>query len=250
MTELTYQAYQNDGLELFIANDGSVSASQSAMARMLGMQQGHLSSVLKRPILPQSTKIEQGTLVKLPCATGTRDQLLYGVDTITTLAARFNPELSKRFAEMGATVYLYKLAGYKFEAIDTSARKEETYADHLKTAHAALEKLMNIHRFAEDKPGLEAYLELAEAPKKNALSGKMTLQEMADYYGVSLTPEHSRQLGRSLAGASRSQEQSEPTMVRKRAKSPAGNHQSYMVTEFSVDYLPLFESLCVAYQLV
>lgn len=247
-----YQAYENDGLELFISKaNGEVKATQSALARMLGMQQGHLSSVLKRPLLPGSTNPEKSEIVKLQTADGTiRECTLYSVPTIITLAQRYNKDLAMRFAEMGATVYLYQLAGFKVST-DINNKlpvlAEETYADHLKTAHEALGKLMNIHRFAEDKPGLEAYLELAEKPRKNQLSGKMTLQEMAEYYGIELDAHHSRQLGRSLAGVSRSQEGEEPTTVRKRSTSPSGHAQSYKVSEYSVDYLPLFGELVKAY---
>ena len=78
----------------------------------------------------------------------------------------------------------------------------------------------------------------------------MTLDEMAESFGIELKPEHSRLIGRAMAGVSRSQEEQEPTQIRKRVKNSAGNHQSYYVTEYSTDYLPLFESLCRAYRLI
>lgn len=106
------EMYQREGLELFISDTGSVYASQSAIARMLGMQQGHLSSVLKHPLLPGDKDKEVGYSLKLPSANGIREQTLYGVSTIIALASRYNPSVNKHFAEMGATMYLYKLAGY------------------------------------------------------------------------------------------------------------------------------------------
>lgn len=256
LTVSDYLEFNNDNLELFISRaTGEVKSTQSGMARMLGMQQGHLSSVLKRPLTTTAISPEKAEIVRLPSANGSRECALYSVQTLITLAQRYNKDLAMKFAEMGATVYLYQLAGYKVEAkqpLETVKHlSEETYADHLKTAHEALGKLMNIHKFAEDKPGLEAYLELAEMPKNNnQLSGKMTLHEMAEYYGIELDAHHSRQLGRSLAGVSRSQEGEEPTMARKRTKSPSGHAQSYKVSEYSVDYLPLFGELCKAYRLV
>ena len=108
-------------------------------------------------------------------------------------------------------------------------------------------KLLRLHKFAEDKPGLEAFLENAENNNSRSLDGKLTIAAMCDMYGVELTPERSRMLGRALAANSRSQEMEAPTKVRRRFKDSSNNFQSYMVSEYSTGYLPLFESLCRSY---
>lgn len=242
-------AYQRDGLELFISDTREVYASQSAIARMLGMQQGHLSSVLKLPLLPGSTHAEKGYSLKLPSSNGIRDQVLYGVSTIIALASRYNPAVNKRFAEMGATLYLYKLAGYKVEPfLEPLAPKTASYQDNLKMAYEAMGRLVNINSFAEDKPGLQAYLALAQEDGSNKLHGMMTIEAMAEHCGYTMTSEHSRQIGRSMAGFSRTQDgEVVVSVTRKRFKDKSGNHQSYNVAEYSTCYLPPFRSLCDAH---
>ena len=245
------EVYRRDGLELFISDTGSVYASQSAIARMLGMQQGHLSSVLKHPVLPTSDGKELGYSLKLPSSNGVREQTLYGVSTIIALASRYNPAVNQRFAEMGATVYLYKLAGYKVEPfLEPLAPSSETagFQDALKTAHEAMGRLMNINSFAEDKPGLQAYLALAQESGSNQIHGIMTIEEMGDHCGYEMTSEHSRQIGRSMAGFSRTQDgEVVVSVTRKRFKDKSGNHQSYNVAEYSTCYLPAFRTLCDAH---
>ena len=248
------EMYRRDDLELFILDTGAVFASQSAIARMLGMQQGHLSSVLKRPILAEDKVKEIGYTLKLESANGVREQTLYGVSTICKLASRYNQQFAIKMAEMGATLYLYKLAGYRAEMVDiampeTALPKSSnaSYAQHLQTAYEALGKMANLHSFAEDKPGLQAYLELAETSPKHTLSGMMTIDQMAEQVGATLTSEQSRQIGRSMAGVARSQEADAPSFTRKRYKDASGNYQSYDVKEYSTGYLPLFRALCQAY---
>jgi hypothetical protein len=246
----TYTLYATGDVEVYIEDTGSVYTSQSAMARMLGMQQGHLSSVLKR-----GDTVADMVNVTVQTAKGTTAKVsLYGVNTLLNLAVKYCPTLAAKFAEMGATMYLYQIAGYKVAPKSPETPKppsgSKAYNDYMETAHEALGKLLNLHRFAEDKPGLESYLRLAEAVGSKSLGGKMTLDEMADSFGITVEPDKARLIGRAMAGVSRSQEEEEPTMIRKRVKNSAGNHQSYFVTEFSVDYLPLFESLCRAYKLL
>ena len=240
-------AYQREGLELFISDTGEVYASQSAIARMLGMQQGHLSSVLKHPLLPSSTHAEKGYSLKLPSANGIREQVLYGVSSIIALASRYNPAVNKRFAEMGATMYLYKLAGYKIEPLAPKTEPDNDQ-DTLKKAYEAMGRLVNLNSFAEDKPGLKAYLALAQEDGSSQLRGMMTIEAMAEHCGYEMSSEHSRQIGRSMAGFSRTQDgEVVVNVVRKRFKDKSGNHQSYNVAEYSTCYLPPFRSLCDAH---
>lgn len=244
VADKNYTLYQNNDVEAYISDDGNVFTSQSAMARMLNMKQGHLSSVLKR-----ADTVADMVNVPVVVASGkTANVSLYGVKTLLDLAIKYSPDLAMRFAEMGATMYMYQQVGYKVlpvrsEPQETKSQSQQ-YNDYMETAHIALGKLLNLHRFAEDKPGLEAYLQLAEAVGSKSLGGKMTLDEMAESIGIVLPPEDARLIGRALAGLSRAQEEEEPTMIRKRVKNGSGNHQSYMVTEYSVDYLSLFTSLC------
>lgn len=252
---LRYTAYTKDGLELYIQNDsGKVYASQSAMARMLGLQQGHLSSVLQRASTQAPEVVGDLVKVDLPTVAGMRNQTLYGVKTISAMAVKYCPTLAEKFTEMGATVYLYQLMGYKVTTDvtkDNSAVKSaaQTYNESLETAYEAMGKLLRLHRFAEDKPGLEAYLELAETKGKKALAGGvMSLAEMAEQCGISFTPEQSRIMGRAMAANARSQYGYEPEKIRRRFKDKSDNYQSYMVTGYSSEYLPLFESLAKSYE--
>lgn len=251
---LRYTAYNKEGLELYIQNDsGKVYASQSAMARMLGLQQGHLSSVLQRATVQKPDTVADVVKVDLPTANGMRNQTLYGVPTISAMAVKYCPALAEKFTEMGATVYLYQLMGYKVTTDvqqDNSAVKSaaQTYNESLETAYEAMGKLLRLHRFAEDKPGLEAYLELAETKGKKALAGGiMTLADMAEQCGVELDPSQSRIMGRAMAANTRSQYGYEPEKIRRRFKDKSENYQSYMVTGYSSEYLPLFESLLKSY---
>lgn len=251
---LRYTAYTKDGLELYIQNDsGKVYASQSAMARMLGLQQGHLSSVLLRASTQTPEVVADTVKVDLPTSAGMRNQTLYGVKTISTMAVKYCPTLAEKFTEMGATVYLYQLMGYKVTTDvqkDNSAVKNtaKTYNESLETAYEAMGKLLRLHRFAEDKPGLEAYLALAEEKGKKALAGGiMSLADMAEQLGVILSPEQSRIMGRAMAANTRSQYSYEPEKLRRRFKDKSGNYQSYQVTGYSSEFLPLFESLASSY---
>jgi hypothetical protein len=244
------ESYQREGLELFISDTGAVFANQSAIARMLGMQQGHLSSVLKSKILPTSKGLEIGYTMKLPSAQGVREQTLYGVGTIIALASRYNSTVSRRFAEMGATMYLYGLAGYNIKPTKPNSVSEPlSEQDSFEKAYEALGKLININRFTEDKPGLKAYLAIAQEPGSSQIHGMMTIEEMADYYGYDMDSKHSRQIGRSMAGFSRTQDGEVVVNVRrKRFKDKKGNHQSYEVAEYSTCYLEPFRTLAEAHQ--
>ena len=109
-------------------------------------------------------------------------------------------------------------------------------------------RLVNINSFAKDKPGLKAYLALAQEDGSSKLHGMMTIEDMARHCGYEMTSEHSRQIGRSMAGFSRTQDGEEVVSVtRKRFKDKSGNHQSYNVAEYSTCYLPAFRTLCDAH---
>lgn len=254
-TQDRYVSYQRDELELFIDKvTGKVYASQSAMARMLKMQQGHLSSVLLRTGKKPGTIIDTVN-VDLPSSDGVlRSHVLYGVPTISAMAVKYCPELAEKFTEMGATVYLYQMMGYKVSSdindnkVAQSAAK--TYNDSLETAYEAMGKLLRLHKFAEDKPGLEAYLELAETKGKKALAGgMMCLADMGLHFGVRLNAEQSRLMGRAMASTTRSQYGYTPEKIRRKFKDDSGSYQSYMVTGYGVEFLPLFESLLKSYDI-
>ena len=148
-----YQLYKNADFEIYIAANGSVSASQSAMARMLGMQQGHLSSVLNRAVTSGDISAPEVATVTIdPRKNTTAIVSLYDVATIRKMAIKYNPALADKFGEMGATVYLYQLAGYKVTPVTTDLVEpveflpkatNANYNDYLETAHVALGKLLN-----------------------------------------------------------------------------------------------------------
>lgn len=240
------QAYSKDDLELFISDLGEIYAAQSAIARMMNMQQGHLSSVLKRP-LEGETEPEAFYQVKLPSAKGTREQTLYGVGTICKLAMRYNKQLAAKFTDMGAKACLYQLAGYQMEFKDRAPVVSDIQdsVNVMIQAREALDKLINLHTYTEDKAGLNAFIKLNEQPRGNIMTGRMTIRQMAAHLGVELTRQQAQSLGRSMSGVARSHEAMAPCYVRENYKDKKGNYQAYNVLEFDARSLPLFHSLCI-----
>jgi hypothetical protein len=57
-------------------------------------------------------------------------------------------------------------------------------------------------------------------------------------------------MGRAMSSNTRSQYGYSPEKMRRRYQDDSGNYQSYLVTGYSPEFLPLFESLLKSYDIL
>jgi hypothetical protein len=102
------QVFNNDGIELVIDSEtGEAFATQSGYARMSGLSKQAVSK-----------RIQGVNQVDIKTAEIVTDGGLQGVNlipakTVFKWLIKDNPELAEKMGEAGATVFIYKLAGYE-----------------------------------------------------------------------------------------------------------------------------------------
>lgn len=228
-------SYDRDGLELFIHNDGRVYASQSAMARMMNTSEGTLRAALNvRGILPALHTQVYGK-------DGFNDRKLHGVATIVTLAKKYNPALMDKFAEMGANVYLYQLAGYK---VGIQADYKMSEKEKNQRLLASMTQTVAIANYAEIHPNFQDKINFI-VENNGALTGKMTLEELNQSYGYKMTVGQKQAIGRGMSEVTRKETGKTPTV--RSVKIPKLNTTGYnlrQVKEYDVSLVPEYVSLC------
>lgn len=229
--------YEKNGLELFIHKDGSVYASQSAMARMVK----HDNDTKVRHFLDRHFK--HVTPLKTHTNKGGKQSSLWGVEVIVALADEFYPELSKKFKEAGAKMYLYQLAGYKITVAPLQV------IDPTLSAIAAMESYISVLKNTMLKPGIKVELDQAIENNGNLLPGeKMTVPEMAEKSGKGLDARMHRELGKGMIAKYRQTYHEDNTdKKRHRYRDKSGNYQSYLLPVYPADMYVNFLSLCAAY---
>lgn len=228
-------AYNKDGLELFIHNDGKVYASQSAMARMLG---DNNDSRVRRFIARHFSDV---TPLKIQTSQGFTRSSLYAVEVIVALVKECNPELMERFALMGANVYLYQLAGYKVNVQPTFEMSEHEKNERLLDA---MTQKVAIGNYAKAHPNFQAKIDFIVA-NKGAIGGKMTLDEFNTAHGYVMTVGQKMAVGRGMSEVTRKETGTTPT--RRNIKVYKEGVKSYtirQVCEYDVSLTPEYISLC------
>lgn len=232
MSELTNYAsgltlYKENGLELFIHRDGSVYASQSAMSRMLEVPESTLRGVLSNREFSSVVPLEAQTRV------GGKQARLYPAKTLVTLARKYNPELSDKFSEMGATVYLYQLAGYKVRPVVEAPTQEPSQLEQAKYMANILQKHIEQLAFLQDKPGLAAKMALAHQDK--ALDTWMDIDELAALAEVTFD-DHGQKCKMSARVAQAYQNDTHVALpkVKVNYKDKNGKQQSALRTRYNV----------------
>jgi len=158
------QFISENGLELFIHNDGSVHAGQSAMGKMLDQHPTTLVRFMEKDPITYSSV----TRTKYDSGSGLRSITLYPVETLVNLAFAFKPELAKEMCKMGATLYLYKLAGYKVKLAEPEPAKPQNQAlQNIEWAKAYIlqeTQKLNIEQF----PGMKRMIDHLQTEGKEA----------------------------------------------------------------------------------
>lgn len=230
--------YNTDDFTLYIHNDGKVYWHQKAGARMLGMQQGHLSSILNRG----SVKGESlGQVLRFENAAqyGIEGESFYDVATLVTLAKLYSPKLAEKFMEAGANMYLYQLAGYKV-AFQPTAGMSDRQRDE--RALAALTQKIALNSYSEAYPNFKAKVDFI-VENNGALGGKMTLNEFNDSQGVSMNLSEKKAVGRGMAEMTRKETGESPTTRTVKTPKPKGGYSYIQVKEYPVSLMPEYQSL-------
>lgn len=111
MDHNTLSVFNQDGLELVIdQKSGEVFASQSAIARMVGVDK---STVLR---YFEGVAVITALKAQVMTAGGLQGVALYNEDAIFQAFAKYKPELLIQCAKAGVRLYLHHLAGYQFKA--------------------------------------------------------------------------------------------------------------------------------------
>jgi hypothetical protein len=228
-------AYNKDGLELFIHTDGSVYASQSAMARMLNIPESTVRSAINaRDFLPVLHTQVVG-------AEGSNARKLHGVKTLTTLAKKYSPELLERFSEMGANVYLYQLAGYK---VGVKVEAPTDLPSQLETAKALVAAL-EAHASLLDK--VDAAVGVSHKVRNQEQDDELiyTVDDLFELRGIATPDLTTKQnFSRSLCAAVRNDTRAEMAVAYRTWVNRKGIKKSYAVTGYKKSALPAFDNLC------
>ena len=232
--------YDNNGLILYIHKDGQVYWTQSAGAKMLNMEQGHLSNYMNRNAIKDIT-FSPVLHAQLPTAKGLQGHNIYSVATLVTLAKKYNPNLADKFMEMGANVYLYQLAGYKVNVQPTFEMSEHEKNERLLDA---MTQKVAIGNYAKARPNFQAKIDFIVA-NKGAIGGKMTLDEFNTAHGYIMTVGQKMAVGRGMSEVTRKETGTTPT--RRNIKVYKEGVKSYtirQVCEYDVSLTPEYISLC------
>jgi hypothetical protein len=114
--------FDQDGLELFVANNGSVFANQNALARMCGVSKQAISkwcSVNQAPTLSAEVETDAGL----------RSVKLLDEEAIKVALLRYNPVLAGKCMDAGLRVFLHGLAGYQPQAQSIAPQKSKSLLD-------------------------------------------------------------------------------------------------------------------------
>lgn len=115
------------GVELVInVNTGSAYATQAGYARMSGVQYDTVRKRVERLSSSDKNTIEPA---EIPTPKGIQTVTLLPAKTIYRWLIKDNPELASEMGEVGATIYLHKLAGY--EVTSTAIVKPKSTGDML-----------------------------------------------------------------------------------------------------------------------
>lgn len=134
MNNSTLTRFEKADLELIVNTEtGEVFASQSAIARMVGVSE---TAIRKWIISNQITPI----LAKIPTSTGVKTSNLLSEDAIYEAFAKYKSELLIKCAKVGIRVYLHRLAGYEVESSALKKELPQTYLEALKALVRAEEE--------------------------------------------------------------------------------------------------------------
>jgi hypothetical protein len=123
--------FDQDGLELFVANDGSAFTSQRALAKMCNISEMAIRKWIganQIPVFSTEIKTEGGM----------QGANLLSEKAIRTALIRYNPELADKCMEAGLRVFLYGLAGYQPQAQSIAPQKSKSLLDLSSTELYAL----------------------------------------------------------------------------------------------------------------
>lgn len=234
--------YTKDGLEIFVHNDGSVYADLTAISRMVDMSQGAIYSYVVKTCDWKNKAITH----KRQAENGLRPIDLYPVSVVVACAKKYSPTLMEKFAEMGAMVYLYKLAGYKMK-VEVTPEKPLTQLDIAKQAQKLLNEQVKQLEYLANKPGLNAIIATAQDDSA-LLQGFMSFDEMCQHryipeLGLNLKKVLSKELTATIGNFHRAQVKTKNVPhLRENQKT-----SYYKVKAFPVDCLAAFDNVIAKY---
>jgi hypothetical protein len=98
--------FDQDGLELFINEDGAVFASQRALARMCGKDERTIRRWKGAALIPLLS-------AEIQTEGGLQGAALFDEKAVGMALIRYNPELAQKCFQAGLRVFLYGLAGFQ-----------------------------------------------------------------------------------------------------------------------------------------
>jgi hypothetical protein len=103
--------FDNDGIEIFIDNEGNSFASLSGVARMAEKA----PTTIKRLAALRNFELHDA---QIDTVTGKKTVTLFDEDQILVVLKKYNPERLMQFAKLGVKTALHQIAGYKQEQYD------------------------------------------------------------------------------------------------------------------------------------
>lgn len=185
-----------DGIELVINTiTGEAFATERGYARMSGLSQ---QAINKRTNNQQGIKKAQ-----IPSVTGLKTNNLIPAKLVFKWLIKDNPNLAEKMGEVGATVYLHQIAGYKIKSTATEP-KLPTHSPQPVTDHTISEYRLLMELLSEDGDDRMKHLvknHLAyrlQAEQAKVLPGGVEITQLEGVVDVAI------RLGYSVTGADES----------------------------------------------
>lgn len=241
--------YEVDGVEFYVSYDKSqIGMSQRGLAKFCGiplttMQEFISSGAIGKGASEQLQALLQQDLPLSPVSSGGSVKLIPSelcVLIVEHFAFEKKNETAlfafRKFAAMGFSTWVLKVTG-----------QEETKAlskvESLRQLQESLTKLIKIEEYAEDKPGLDNMLDYAKQKEEEEEdSSLITVEDILDRLGIGATTEEKKAIGMYAATAYRNLTGNKPPQVKRRRKQLNKKHQSFMVSAYPLDFIPVIEN--------
>lgn len=235
------QRYNSDDIELVIDNTtGEAFATERGYALMSGLSQQAVNKRTRKP--------DNQTIVKKAetlTTQGLRTNNLIPADTVFLWLMKDNPELAVKMGQVGATIYLHQLAGYKVNS--TAIEKPLDHVSTLKQLLGAAEQMLAVREQGQLMPGFGMLTDAAiQGLPDNDIP--MSLDEWLLALDIYLSPSELGYVRQGVVSAyvamyhrKPAVRQSSTPVMGKKGKMVKGNFQSVCV--YPPSALPLIQSV-------
>lgn len=251
---MTVQKHIVDSVEFFVSADKSqVGMSQIGIARFCGVAESTMRSFISDGARRNNTSDELKSLLNkdLPLAASESGGLVklipaeVCVSVIEHFAFTENNETAKfafrKFAAIGFSAWVLQITGQE-------EVKPLSNLEHLKQLQKGLEEMIKVEEYCVNKPGLTNMVNFA---KNDALSlpsndipteTLLTIDDILERLGIDAARDEKKAIGMYAATAYRNLTGKKPYQLRKNMKQLNKKHQSFMVSAYPLDFVPIIEN--------